>query len=154
MFATWPASIVFWQRASAVLGTAALALLTAAAIARPAPDFSQRPVVAVLRDVMQRPVWAIRLARAAHQIAADTLRPQPLPPGQCYELWLSTPGGRVQPLGLLPASGRKVLAVMPELARRLGTVGEVFVTLEPAAGSPTPQPTGPAVFRGSLEAPA
>jgi anti-sigma-K factor RskA len=148
---TWD-NITFWRRAAAVLAAAALALLTAAAIARDPPDFSERPVIAVVRDTAQRPVWAIRLARGAHQIAADTLRPQPLPSDRSYQLWLSTAGAAApRPLGLLPEAGRKVMAVVPELAHLLGGEGELVVTLEPVGGSPTPQPTGPTLFRGNLD---
>ena len=76
-------SVLFWRRAAGVLATLSLALLVAAIIAREPPDFSAMPVVAIVRDGEQHPVWAIRLARAAHQIAADSLRPQPVAGGPC-----------------------------------------------------------------------
>lgn len=52
------------------------------------------PVVAVLRDGGQRPIWAIRLARAAHQIAADSLRIETNLAGHVYQLWLSVPDAK------------------------------------------------------------
>ncbi|HJU19980.1 MAG TPA: hypothetical protein VJ770_26305, partial [Stellaceae bacterium] len=58
----------------AVLAVAALALAVAAAIQRPAADFADRPILAVLRDGSERPVWEIRLASRAHEIAVKTLR--------------------------------------------------------------------------------
>jgi anti-sigma-K factor RskA len=145
-------STTFWRRATAVLAALSLALLVAAIIARPPPSFSREPVIAVIHDSEQRPVWAIRLARAAHQIAADSLRIEPPPTDHVYQLWLFVPDS-VKPhqLGLLPQSGRKQIAVSPENARLLTTVGELVVTLELAGGSPGPAPSGPTVFRGSLE---
>lgn len=142
----------FWRRATAVLATLSLALLVAAIIAREPPEFSRKPVIAVIRDSGQRPVWAIRLARAAHQIAADSLRIEPPPAGHVYQLWLFVPDS-VKPhqLGLLPQSGRKQIAVSPENVRLLTGAGELLVTLEPADGSPRPTPSGPTAFRGSLE---
>jgi anti-sigma-K factor RskA len=152
MLATFWDSIRFWRRATAVLATLSLALFVAAIIARDPPDLSRMPVIAVVRDGEQRPVWAIRLARAAHQIAADSLRVQPVPSDHVYQLWLSVPSSAgPHPLGLLPRSGRKRIAVSPENARLLAGAGELVVTLEPLGGSPGPAPSGPAVFRGTLE---
>lgn len=145
-------SVVFWRRATAVLGTLSLALFVAAIIAREPPDFSAMPIVAVVRDGEQHPIWAIRLARAAHQIAADSLRPQPTPAGGVYQLWLLMPGSTgPHPLGLLPQLGRKRIAVTPENARLLAGEGELEVTLEPIGGSRGPGPSGPTMFHGSLE---
>jgi anti-sigma-K factor RskA len=141
-----------WRWATVVLATLCFALLVAAIIARDPPDFSDISIVAVVRDSERHPVWAIRLARAAHQIAADTLRGEPAPSGRVYQLWLLV-ADRTGPrqLGLLPPSGRKRIAVSPENARLLAGAGELVVTLEPAGGSPNREPSGPTVFRGALE---
>ncbi len=154
--AAWPAKlwadIRVWRWAAGVLATLSLALLVAAIVARDPPDFSDVSIVAVVRDGERHPVWAIRLARAAHQMAADTLRDEPAPPGRVYQLWLLV-ADRTGPhqLGLLPPSGRKRIAVSPENARLLAGTGELVVTLEPAGGSPNRGPSGPPVFRGALE---
>jgi anti-sigma-K factor RskA len=135
-----------------VLATLSLALLVAAIIARDPPDFSTMPIVAVVRDDEQHPIWEIRLARGAHQIAADSLRRQPAPTDHVYQLWLLDPeAAGPHQLGLLPLSGRKRIAVSPENARLLTGAGELVVTLEPPGGSRGPAPSGPTVFRGTLE---
>jgi anti-sigma-K factor RskA len=145
-------NVLFWRRVAAVLATLSLALLVAAIIAREPADFSSMPIIAVVRDGEQHPIWAIRLARAAHQIAADSLRVHPVPAGRVYQLWLSPPDSTApHQLGLLPQSGRKRIAVSPENARLLGGEGELAVTLEPPGGSPLPTPSGPTVFRATLE---
>jgi anti-sigma-K factor RskA len=142
----------FWRRTSAVFATLSLALLVAAIIARDPPDFSGMPIIAVVRDSAQHPSWAIRLARTAHQIAADSLRIEPPAADHVYQLWLLVPdSAKPHQLGLLPPSGRKRIAVTPENARLLSGAGELIVTLEPAGGSPQPAPSGPTVFRGTLE---
>jgi anti-sigma-K factor RskA len=143
-------SIFFWRGATAICGTFSLAFLVAAIIAREPPAM---PIVAVVRDGEQRAIWAIRLARTAHQIAADCLRPQPAATGGVYQLWLLVPGSaEPHPLGLLPQSGRKPIPVTPENAHLLAGEGELEVTLEPIGGSRTPGPSGPILFHGSLEA--
>jgi anti-sigma-K factor RskA len=144
--------VPFWRCAAAGLATLSLALFVAALVARDPPDFSRLPVVAVVRDGEQHPIWEIRLSRVAHQIAADNVRGQPVPANHVYQLWLSSPNTAApHPLGLLPQSGRKRIAVSPENARLLGGVGEIMVTLEPPGGSPNAAPSGPAVFRGTLQ---
>ena len=143
-------SVVFWRATSGVLATLSLALLVAALIARGPPDFSAAPIIGV-RDGEQHPIWAIRLDRASHQIAADSLRPQPVPPDRVYQLWYWAPGTTApRSLGLLPQSTRKRIAVTSENARLLASGRELEVTLEPAGGSPDPRPSGPALFRGTL----
>jgi anti-sigma-K factor RskA len=145
-------SLVFWRGSTAVFGALSVALLVAAVIAREPPEFSAMPIIAVVRDGEQHPIWTIRLARAAHQIAIDSLRPAAPPAGRVYQLWLLTPTPTApRQLGLLPQSGRKRVAVTPENARLLALEGELEVTLEPMGGSGGPEPSGPIVFRGSLE---
>jgi anti-sigma-K factor RskA len=150
--ASWWSDIRVWRWATGVSTAFASALLVAVIISREPPDFSEVSVVAVVCDSERHPVWAIRLARAAHQIAADTLRDAPPPPGRAYQLWLLAPD-RPQPrqIGLLPSSGRKRIAVSPENASLLAGVGELIVTLEPGGGSANLTPTGNPVFRGTLE---
>src|SRR5262245_28250033 len=141
--------VPFWRCAAGALATLSLALFVAAIIGRDPPDFSRLPIVAVVRDGEQHPIWEIRLSRAARQIAADSVRVQLVPANHAYQLWLSSPNSTApRPLGLLPQSGRKRIAVSPENARLLGGLGEIVVTLEPPGGSPNPAPSGPAVFRG------
>ncbi len=122
----------FWRSASSVLAVATLALLVAALVRRPPPDFSTLRIIAVLEDGARHPAWAIRLAPAAHQIAAESLTLQPVPPGRVYQLWLSAEGvAGTRQLGLLPQRGRKIIPVSPEDAQRLAGAGRLEVTLEP-----------------------
>ena len=145
-------SISLWRGAAAVLATSSLALLVAAIIGRDPPSFSSERVIAIIRDREQHPLWAIRLAPAAHQIAADSLRAQRALADHVYQLWLLVPDS-VKPhqLGLLSQSGRKQIAVTPENARLLTGAGELVVTVEPVGGSPEPTPSGPTAFRATLE---
>jgi anti-sigma-K factor RskA len=119
-------------------------------VARDPPDFSERPVIAVLRDAGLRPAWEVRLARSAHLIALDSLDPPPPPAGRAYQLWLVTPGAAAQPLALLPLAGRKVVAETPANIRRLAGHGELQVTLEAGNGGLAGSPSGPPVYRGRL----
>ena len=141
-----------WRNATGAFATLSLALLVAVVISRDPPVFSSMPIIAVVRDGEQRPIWAIRLARTAHQIVADSLHIETVPAGYVYQLWLSAAdSGLPRRLGVLPQSGRKQIAVSPRNARLLTGIGELLVTLEPPGGPPGPAPSGPTVFRGTLE---
>jgi anti-sigma-K factor RskA len=141
----------FWRAAAAVLATAALALMVAALVSREPADFAARPVIAALRERGQHLLWNIRLARAAHQIAIDAFDPPAPPVGAAYQLWLAAPGtGPPRPLGLLPGSGRKIIAETPANIRLLAGNGELEVTLEPATGTLAETPSGPPLFHASF----
>ncbi len=141
----------FWRAAAAVLAIAVLALLVAAAIGRSAPDFADRPVLAVIRDGRARPVWEIRLARAAHEIAARSLRAEPVPAGRAFELWLlPAAAAGPRPLGILPSTGVDVIPLAPRNAALLAGRGALLVTLEASEGAPDLRPSGAPLFRGHL----
>jgi anti-sigma-K factor RskA len=141
-----------WRRIAGVLAVTALAVLVAALVAREPPDFAERPVIAVLRAKDAQPLWALRLARSAHRIAVDALSPLSPPAGKDYQLWLLAAGAAPpQPLGLLPLSGRKILAETPANIRHLAEgAGELGVTLEPASGALAGVPSGPPAFTANL----
>jgi anti-sigma-K factor RskA len=144
--------VAFWQLLAAGIAVTAAALFVAALIGRPPPDFSARPVIAVVQDGGQHPLWAIRLAGDAHLIAVDSLRPPAVPPGHAYQLWLEPPpgAGTPRPLGLLPQSGRKEIPETPANTRMLSDPVMLVVTLEPLGGSLGPAPSGPTLFRSGL----
>jgi anti-sigma-K factor RskA len=142
----------FWRSLAAGLAVAMLALLVAALIGRAPPDFSARPILAMVQDGDQHALWAIRLAGTADQIAVDSLNPPRVPPGHVYQLWLEPPGaGTPRPLGLLPQSGREAIPETPANTRLLSGPGVLVVTLEPQGGSLGSGPSGPTLFRTNLD---
>ena len=71
--------------------------------------------------------------------------------GRVPELWLIPADGKPRALGLLQADHAVTLtlpAALSPLARRNSVLA---VSLEPAGGSPTGQPTGPVIGSGELE---
>ena len=140
-----------WQLA-AFLVVLALALAVAAAVKRRPMDFSALAPLALMRDRQDRPLWAIRVAVRAHLIAVDALGAPPPPSGHAYQLWLAGTKA-VRSLGLLPIAGRRVIPESPtSIARLEAGGGELIVTLEPAHGSATGQPSGRVLFRQPLTA--
>lgn len=143
--------IVFWRTAATVLAVAVLALVVAAAIGRPVPDFADRPVLAVIRDAGGRPVWEIRLSRTAHEIAAASLRAEPAPAGRGFEVWLvPAAGAGPRPLGMLPAAGSRLIPLAPRDTALFARRGALVVTLEAGEGAPDLRPSAAPLFRGRL----
>jgi len=70
-----------------------------------------------------------------------------------FELWaLPKNGAAPVSLGLMPSSGVAQETLSPEQAAALAQSAQVAISLEPAGGSPTHQPTGPVVFVAPLTA--
>ena len=124
--------------------TAGAALALAAALAgfivlRPPPS-----QVAVLAPLAGATPVLLATASPAGEL---TVRPDAaiaVPPGRDLELW-ALPDGESRPrsLGVLPAAGEKIRA-------RVASGTRLLVSLEPAGGSPTGQPTGPVLYGGRL----
>lgn len=68
------------------------------------------------------------------------------PEGQVHELWIIPPGGAPQSLGLLADASVEMEHDMPEPGWTLA------VSMEPAGGSPTGQPTGPVLMAAVIGA--
>lgn len=106
--------------------------------------------LAVLADAAARPAIIAELDEAAHRLTVRPVQSSPLDPAQVLELWLLPAGGGApQSLGLLQP-GRTELPLAT--AQPLQVAGAALaVSLEPAGGSPTGQPTGPVLYSGPLQ---
>ena len=72
--------------------------------------------------------------------------------GRDYELWVLPKGGKPVSLGVLPSKGLFQRALSPAQEQALASSTQVAVSIEPAGGSPTGQPTGAIVFVAPLRA--
>jgi anti-sigma-K factor RskA len=72
--------------------------------------------------------------------------------GRATELWLIPAGGAPISVGTFPAQEAKRFALPKALLDRLGPTAALAVSVEPAGGSPTGQPTGPVIAKGSIRA--
>ncbi|WP_146299832.1 anti-sigma factor [Nitratireductor mangrovi] len=70
--------------------------------------------------------------------------------GRDFELWVIEGGNSPVSLGIIPAGSSVHLAVSDDLQRKIGAGAVFAISLEPAGGSPTGQPTGPVVAAGNL----
>lgn len=146
--APWVGSLSFWRGSAQVAFAAALALAIGLGLAlQPVPPPTH---TAVFADGQGRPVWILEARLPEGRIALRALAAATPPPERAYELWMLPAGGQPISLGLLPASGTAELRLTGDLGLRLQTAAGLAVSVEPAGGSPTGQPTGPVVYQAAL----
>ncbi|WP_366655799.1 anti-sigma factor [Fodinicurvata sp. EGI_FJ10296] len=143
-----------WRMAAVALGIVAaiLLLIVLGALPDPAPDSTGPiPLTAVLSPVEASPVWTIRFDQEQGRLQVDAIQPGPGLHEQSYVLWALMPDSGPRALGELAPERQTILSVSDDVASRLGGGVPLTITLEPAGGSPTGQPTGSIVHTGRLE---
>ena len=143
-------SLAFW-RGLAVAALAALALYIALPFLNPPVEAPRERLVASLAadgsDVRYLAVYDERTNDIGlSHVAGD--------PGQGsdFELWVIEGQQAPVSLGVIPAGASAMLPVSDAVARQDGLRRAVFaISLEPAGGSTTGQPTGPVVAAGDLK---
>lgn len=132
------------------LGGVALATALALYLVVGQPAVVPAPThIAVLAASDGAAVLVARLDAGSGRLAFTAVALPSVAPDQSLELWLLPPGGAApRSLGLVDASvpARDVPAA--EIAGL--TAGALAVSLEPAGGSPTGQPTGPVLYSGPV----
>lgn len=104
--------------------------------------------LALLSGANQSPVLLAQASQQKREVLIQIITPQVLESGKSFELWLIQGKNAPQSLGLLPASGKKVVAIPVSLQAGIAADNLLAVSLEPTGGSPTHQPTGPVLFSG------
>lgn len=141
-------SLVFWRNLG-VVSTAAAILMAVYIAVLPlrttAPDY-----VAVIADKQAKPIWL--LSSSDTFLTVKSLIPRTVIAGRSLELWLLPDGGKPVSLGLLPLDGNKTATLPHAVAKLMVNSHTVAVSLEPAGGSPTGQPTGPILYQAPMAA--
>ncbi|GGY22299.1 hypothetical protein GCM10008098_14260 [Rhodanobacter panaciterrae] len=76
--------------------------------------------------------------------------PAAFAPGRAPELWLIPPGEKPISLGVIARDKPTTITLRTELLTRLSAQALLAVSVEPAGGSPTGQPTGPVMAKGAI----
>ncbi len=130
-----------WQ-AGAGLALVVAASLAAFIVLRPVPPAR----VAVLAPISGGVPVLLATEQAGGVLVIQPSGAITVPSDRDLELWALAKGEtRPRSLGVLPASGRRLVAA-------LAPDTQLLVSLEPRGGSPTGQPTGPVVYGGTITA--
>lgn len=143
----------WWRRAGVWQGWAALA--TAASIAfavmlwavpafNPGGYGAHATYASVMHSQKGHAEWLVMLYPGRKSMRVKTVSAYKTPQGHSLELWV-LPGGHEKPvaLGVIPASGSGLVSLSAAAQAAIGQKSKLAVSLEPAGGSPTGQPTGP-----------
>ncbi|MBX3578321.1 MAG: anti-sigma factor [Rhizobiaceae bacterium] len=144
------ASLAFW-RGLAVAALAALALwIVVPYVIAPEQQPQQLRLVASLAphdsDVHYFVVFDARTADVglSHVTGARA-------DGRDFELWLIEGDKAPESIGVIPVGASVHLAVSQALVDRFSSGAVLAISMEPAGGSPTGEPTGPVVASGDLK---
>ena len=142
-------SLAFWRGLAAV-AVAALVIYIAVPILNPPVEQPQARLVASLAadgsDVKYLAVYdathhEVGLSHVSGERAA----------GKDFELWMIEGKNPPVSMGVIPAGATAHIIVPPAAQQKLAQGAVLAVSLEPAGGSPTGQPTGPVVAAGDLK---
>lgn len=140
-----------WLRALAASLVVAAGLAALYQAGKPGP-ITQQARLAVSSGAAAWTVEVHAAGLAGAQLVVRTASLERPQPGHDYELWALPAGGKPVSLGVLPAGGELRHALSASQRRALARSRQLAVSLEPAGGSPTGQPTGPVVATAPLSA--
>ncbi|ATJ83683.1 anti-sigma factor domain-containing protein [Halomonas beimenensis] len=135
----------FWRWSTGLASAAALALAVVL-VAPLGQEPSRPPFVAVFQQNDQQPAFMLSVDLASRQLHVRPVTAEPLP-DKSYQLWIkeASLGPSPRSVGVLDDDLTLDAASLqdydPELLKR-ATFG---ISIEPPGGSPTGQPTGPAI---------
>ena len=133
--------LLVWQ-VSATTALAVAASLAAFIVLRPVPPAR----VAVLAPIAGGAPVLLATEQSGGVLVIQPSGAISVPSDRDLELWALAKGEtRPRSLGILPASGRRLVAT-------LAPDTQLLVSLEPRGGSPSGQPTGPVLYGGTIAA--
>ena len=134
-----------WQWSTALASAAAM-MLMAVMIFQPAQEQGPQSFVAVFQENDQQPAFMLSVDLTNRQMHIRPVTAEPMP-GKSYQLWIKADslGPNPRSVGVLnehlTLDRTALRAYDPELLKE-ATFG---ISVEPEGGSPTGQPTGPAI---------
>jgi anti-sigma-K factor RskA len=145
---SWWSSLALW-RGLAVASLATLAIYAALPYISPPAETPELRLVASLAaegsDVRYLAMYdaargEVGLSHVSGEKAAD----------RDFELWVIEGQNPPVSMGLVPGGATVQITLTPEIREKLASGAVLAISLEPAGGSPTGQPTGPVVAAGDL----
>jgi anti-sigma-K factor RskA len=156
-----PQRLSLWQNAAlwrwfalgagmVAAGCIALLILLPRAPSAPAATQQISYVTAVIQQDNGLPGWTATLDTAHARLVLVPAAPNAIPAGRVPELWLIPPGAKPIAVGVFAPDKATTLNLPRDLLAKINAKALLAVSIEPPGGSPTGQPTGPVVGKGSL----
>jgi anti-sigma-K factor RskA len=149
-------SLALWRwigvGASAVAACLLVLTLTRPPVTPPAATAPAVLMVSTLAGDNGVASWTATMDVERRELLLVPASPEPLAAGRDTELWLIPEGGAPIAVGVFAPANGKRFALPKDLVDRLGPTAALAVSVEPTGGSPTGQPTGPVIAKGSIRA--
>jgi len=142
-------SLAFW-RGLAVAAVAALAIYIAIPYVNPPVTQPQARLVASLAADGSDVKYLAVYDAAHHEVGLSHVSGERAT-GKDFELWMIEGKNPPVSMGVIPVGSTAHIIVSPAAQQKLAQGAVLAVSLEPAGGSPTGQPTGPVVAAGDLK---
>ncbi|MGH8191166.1 MAG: anti-sigma factor [Rhodanobacteraceae bacterium] len=120
----------------------------------PAPTPSVTYMASTITQNNGQVGWTATMDVRHARMVVVPARPQSLPGGRAPELWLIPAGQKPIPVGMIATHAPTIIVLDAALVARLAPTAALAVSVEPPGGSPTGQPTGPVIAKGSIGAAA
>ncbi|MBN9218028.1 MAG: anti-sigma factor [Mesorhizobium sp.] len=142
-------SLAFW-RGLAAAAVAALAIYIAVPYLNPPAVQPQTRLVASLAADGSDVKYLAVYDAAHHEVGLSHVSGERAA-GKDFELWMIEGKNAPVSMGVIPVGSTAHVVVTPAVQQKLALGAVLAVSLEPAGGSPTGQPTGPVVAAGDLK---
>ncbi|MBZ9742791.1 MULTISPECIES: anti-sigma factor domain-containing protein [unclassified Mesorhizobium] len=142
-------SLAFW-RGLAAAAVAALAIYIAIPYVNPPVAQPQARLVASLAADGSDVKYLAVYDAAHHEVGLSHVSGERAS-GKDFELWMIEGKNPPVSMGIIPVGSTAHIVVSPAAQQKLAQGAVLAVSLEPAGGSPTGQPTGPVVAAGDLK---
>lgn len=153
----WWESLVVWRSlafgAMAVAVACIIALITLPQAVR-APTPAVPYMASTITQTDGQVGWTATMDLQQARMVVVPAKPQSLPAGHAPELWLIPAGKRPIAVGMIATGGPTTIALSKMLIAQLGPTAALAVSIEPPSGSPTGQPTGAVIAKGTIGAAA
>jgi anti-sigma-K factor RskA len=144
-----------WLGVGATAVAACLLVLTLTRPGAPTPPAAAAPAVLMVSTIARDDgvaSWTATMDPERGELLLVPATPASVASGRDTELWLIPQGAAPIAVGVFPAAEGKRFALPRALVDRLGPTAALAVSVEPAGGSPTGQPTGPVIAKGAIRA--
>lgn len=140
-----------WLGIGASLVAAAAIVFTVLTPRAPTPVVAPAGyMVATIAQDNGQPGWTATMDPQHASMVVVPAAPPTVQANRSTELWLIPPGEKPISLGVFPTDRPATLRLSPAVVARLSERALLAVSVEPPGGSPTGQPTGPVIAKGTI----
>jgi anti-sigma-K factor RskA len=134
-----------WQWSTALASAAAIVLVTVLTF-QPAPEQGPQSFVAVFQQNDQQPAFMLSVDLTNRQMQIRPVTAEPMQ-GKSYQMWIKADslGPNPRSLGVLDDNLKLDRAALRDYDPELLKEATFGISVEPEGGSPTGQPSGPAI---------